>query len=142
MLSFSVMFNVLVSSMSYNFFFFFSLDYNDILIASQSCLYAISSDLFKSSIPSLIPHIKSLVYHLSLENRNVRFLWVPSHVGVAGNNKLLASFSRFYTSFCPLKIPASNLLPIHRETPYAPPSNPNGPLYCPTTLPGINSPCN
>jgi hypothetical protein len=55
-----------------------------------------------------------LVYHLSLENKIVN---CSSHVSITGNERVdHLAFSTKYTiliSFC--KIPASDLLPIHRK---------------------------
>jgi ribonuclease HI len=95
------------------------LEFNNFLIIfdSQSCLLAIASDSFNSSLSPLILIIKSLVYHLSLKNKIVNFFWIPSHLDITGNERVdHLAFSTKYTnhiSFC--KIPASDLLPIHRK---------------------------
>jgi len=99
--------------------FSFTLEYSSFLILSdsQSCLLAISSDPFLSSLSPLVLIIKSLVYRLSLADKTVKFLWIPSHVGIAGNERAdhLAFSTKFLIYSSPFKTPASDFLPIHRK---------------------------
>jgi len=99
--------------------FVFSLENNIILIVtdSQSCLFAISSNPFNSSLSPLVLLIKSLIYCLSLINKTVQFLWVPSHVGILGNERAdhLAFFTKGFSHISLCKIPALDLLPFLRK---------------------------
>ena len=99
--------------------FTFSLEYSSFLILSdsQSCLLAISSDSFLSSLSPLVLIIKSLVYHLSLADKTVKFFWIPSHVGIVGNERAdhLAFSTKYLTNLSPFKTPASDFLPVHRK---------------------------
>jgi ribonuclease HI len=99
--------------------FIFSFEFNNFLIISdsQSCLLAIASESFNSSLSLLIFIIKSLVYHLSLVNKIVNFFWIPSHVGIDGNERRdhLAFSIKYTNHISSCKIPASDFLPIHRQ---------------------------
>ncbi|KAL4156135.1 hypothetical protein QTP88_000170 [Uroleucon formosanum] len=99
--------------------FIFTLDFSSFLILSdsQSCLLAISSDSFLSSLSPLVLIIKSLVYRISLADKTVKFFWIPSHVGIAGNERAdyLAFSTKSLIYFSPYKTPASDLLPFHRK---------------------------
>jgi len=87
---------------------------NNILLISdsQSCLLALSYDLFNSFLSPLVPIIKSLVYRLNTENKVVQFLWVPSYVDDAVNKgaDYLAFSTKHYIHRSPFKTPASNRL--------------------------------
>ncbi|KAL4103296.1 hypothetical protein QTP88_018673 [Uroleucon formosanum] len=99
--------------------FIFTLDFSSFLILSdsQSCLLAISSDSFLSSLSPLVLIIKSLIYRISLADKTVKFFWIPSHVGIAGNERAdyLAFSTKSLIYFSPYKTPASDLLPFHRK---------------------------
>jgi hypothetical protein len=56
-----------------------------IISNSQACLFALFSNSFKPSLSPLIIIIKYLIFRHSLNETFVNFLWVPSHVGFAGN---------------------------------------------------------
>lgn len=105
--------------------FILSLDYNEILIASdyQSCLLAISFNLFKSFLFS--SHIPHQIF--CLENKHVPFLWISSHASVTGKRHadLLTFFPDSIHIFLFLKF---QLLIFSSFTAnyYASSDNPNG----------------
>ena len=60
---------------------------NNYLIASDSmsCLQALNSNPFNSHLSPLILRIKSLIFTLNQLNYTIHFLWIPSHIGILGN---------------------------------------------------------
>ena len=60
---------------------------NKFLIASDSmsCLQSLTSNPFNPHISPLVLHIKSILFRLNQLNFCIEFLWVPSHVGIHGN---------------------------------------------------------
>ena len=92
-----------------------SLPSNNFLIVtdSLSCLQALSSNCFKSQTSALIIKIKLLLFTLFESGSEVQFLWVPGHVGIAGN-EYADHLARSTASFrCPAssKIPWSDFNP-------------------------------
>jgi len=77
----------------------------------------LSSNPFNSSLSPLVLLIKSLVFRLFTDNKRVQFLWVPSHVGIAGNERAdtLAFSTKFHILSSPFKVPAFDLLPIQHK---------------------------
>jgi len=60
---------------------------NNYLIASDSmsCLQSLISNPFNSKLSPLVFQIKSYIYILKQSNRQIQFLWIPSHIGIHGN---------------------------------------------------------
>jgi len=60
---------------------------NNYLIASvyMSCLQSLISNPFNSKLSPFIFQIKSFIYTLKQSNHHIQFLWIPSHVGIHGN---------------------------------------------------------
>ncbi|XP_063373833.1 uncharacterized protein LOC134661622 [Cydia amplana] len=62
------------------------LDQNWIIVSdSMSVLKSLSSSKINANINYLIFAIKELWWELSLTDTDVKFVWVPSHIGVLGN---------------------------------------------------------
>jgi len=73
----------------------------------------------KNYISTLILIVQSLILEHSNLNRNIRFLWVPSHVKILGNEMadLLATSTKSYSSSSySLEIPFSDFLSSHRNS--------------------------
>jgi hypothetical protein len=51
----------------------------------MSCLQAIISNPFDSHLSFLVLTIKSIILKLHQDNYTIQFLWVPSHIGMHGN---------------------------------------------------------
>lgn len=56
-----------------------------IISDSQSVLISLTNTSFKYKLNYLIYKIKQLLYELSLNGKNVQFLWLASHQGILGN---------------------------------------------------------
>jgi kelch-like protein 2/3 len=52
---------------------------------SMSCLQALVSNPFNSNISPLVLLIKSCINYLNHSNRCIQLLWIPSHIGILGN---------------------------------------------------------
>jgi ribonuclease HI len=96
-----------------------SLPPNSFLIVtdSQSLLYSIMGNPFKSGSSVFSIFIRSLIADLEAAGHLLKFLWVPSHVGITGNEKAdsLAKVSASSQSRSIHKIPYSDLIPhFHR----------------------------
>ena len=52
---------------------------------SLSCLLALVSNPFNSKLSPLVLRIKSFIYYLNNSHRSIQFLWIPSHIGILGN---------------------------------------------------------
>ncbi|KAL4119211.1 hypothetical protein QTP88_012055 [Uroleucon formosanum] len=85
-----------------------SFSYKKFLIASDSmsCLQSLNSFSLNSHPSPLIIRIKSILFSLGQLDFNIQFLWVPSHVGIRGNeyaDSLAKSSSNFISpSFSPI----------------------------------------
>ncbi|KAL4112254.1 hypothetical protein QTP88_016075 [Uroleucon formosanum] len=96
-----------------------SFSYKKFLIASDSmsCLQSLNSFSLNSHPSPLFIGIKSILFSLSQLDFNIQFLWVPSHVGIRGNeyaDSLAKSSSNFISpSFSP--IPWSDFTPLLRH---------------------------
>ncbi|KAL4099050.1 hypothetical protein QTP88_023545 [Uroleucon formosanum] len=96
-----------------------SFSYKKFLIASDSmsCLQSLNSFSLNSHPSPLIIRIKSILFSLGQLDFNIQFLWVPSHVGIRGNeyaDSLAKSSSNFISpSFSP--IPWSDFTPLLRH---------------------------
>ncbi|KAL4097378.1 hypothetical protein QTP88_022167 [Uroleucon formosanum] len=86
-------------------------------IKLKSCLQSLNSFSLNSHPSPLIIHIKSIPFSLGQLDFNIQFLWVPSHVGIRGNeyaDSLAKSSSNFISpSFSP--IPWSDFTPLLRH---------------------------
>jgi hypothetical protein len=51
----------------------------------MSCLQSLISNPFDSHLFSLVLIIKSIILKLHQVNYTTQFLWVPSHIGIHGN---------------------------------------------------------
>jgi len=60
---------------------------NNYLIASDSmsCLKSLISNPFNSKLSPLVFQIKSSIHILKQSNHHIQFLWIPSHIGIHGN---------------------------------------------------------
>ena len=92
---------------------------NNVLIASDalSCLQSLNSCPFSSHVSPLILRIKSILFNLSQLNFNIQFLWVPSHIGISGNEYAdkLAKLSSNLISPSFSVIPCSDFTPLLRR---------------------------
>jgi len=50
-----------------------------------SCLQALISNPFNSKLSPLVLRIKSFINYLKNSHRSIQFLWIPSHIGILGN---------------------------------------------------------
>ncbi|KAL4143540.1 hypothetical protein QTP88_005859 [Uroleucon formosanum] len=60
---------------------------NNYLIASDSmsCLQSLISNPFNSKLSPIVFQIKSYLYYLNQSNRLIQLIWIPSHIGIYGN---------------------------------------------------------
>ncbi|KAL4142166.1 hypothetical protein QTP88_004679 [Uroleucon formosanum] len=60
---------------------------NNYLIAtdSMSCLQSLISNPFNSKLSPIVFQIKSYLYYLNQSNRLIQIIWIPSHIGIYGN---------------------------------------------------------
>jgi ribonuclease HI len=76
---------------------------NNYFIASDSmsCLITLKSNPFNSHLPPLMLRVKQITLLLHRLNYSFQFLWIPSHIGIYGNeiaNSLIKSTSNL---ICP-----------------------------------------
>ncbi|KAF0765352.1 RNase H domain-containing protein, partial [Aphis craccivora] len=84
---------------------------------SLSCLLALNSNHFNSHLSPLVLRIKQITHTLHLSNYSIKFLWVPSHIGIRGNevaDSLAKSTSKL---ICPslTLLPHTDFIPIIRH---------------------------
>jgi len=89
---------------------------NSYLIASDSmsCLQSLTSNPFNSKLSPLVFQIKLFLYTLKQSNHHIQFLWVPSHIGIHGNEAAdgLAKAAS-YSTLPPLaQLPWSDFSPL------------------------------
>uniref|UniRef100_A0A2H8TL40 RNA-directed DNA polymerase from mobile element jockey n=2 Tax=Melanaphis sacchari TaxID=742174 RepID=A0A2H8TL40_9HEMI len=92
---------------------------NRYLIASDSmsCLQSLTSNPFNSKLSPLVFLIKSYIYTLEQSNHHIQFLWIPSHIGIHGNETAdgLAKAAS-YTILPPLaQLPWTDFSPLLRR---------------------------
>jgi rhodanese-related sulfurtransferase len=87
---------------------------NDFVICSdsQSALQAVQSDDFQN--PFLLAVREKLHYLKHIKNKNVSLLWIPSHVGINGNETVdkLAKMGLERPTRKEIKLPHSDLKPL------------------------------
>jgi ribonuclease HI len=88
-----------------------------IISDSLSCLQSLTSNPFNSHISPLILHIKSILFQLFQKKFTIQFLWVPSHVGIHGNEIADSLAKSSSNLICPSLslIPWTDLVPILRH---------------------------
>jgi len=84
---------------------------------SKSVLDALSSSHTRSCLNYLIPMIRSKIHNLERDGYQINLAWVPSHMGIWGNERadLLAKQAAFHGHKPKFKIPSTDLfLRSHR----------------------------
>jgi len=117
---------------------------NYYLIASDSlsCLIALNSNPFNSHFSPLVLRIKQITHTLYLSNYSIKFLWVPSHIGIRGNEMADSLAKSTFKLICPslTLLPHTDLIIFQL---YATTSNCSGPhsglISQPNSLPNINT---
>ncbi|KAL4149453.1 hypothetical protein QTP88_003403 [Uroleucon formosanum] len=83
----------------------------------MSCLRALVSNPFNSKISPLVFRIKSFINYLNHSNRCIQFLWIPSHIGIHGNEVAdrLAKSTAITILPSPDQLPWTDFTPLLRH---------------------------
>jgi kelch-like protein 2/3 len=92
---------------------------NNYLIASDSmsCLLALKSNPLNSHISPLVLRIKQITFLLHHSNYSIQFLWIPSHIGINGNEIADSLAKSTANLICPslIQIPHTDFIPFIRR---------------------------
>lgn len=92
---------------------------NNYLITTDfmSCLQALKSNPFNYHLYPPILHIKLLICTLKQLSYNINFLWIPSHIGIRGNEVVdnLAKSTSNLISRCFTQLPQSDFTHLLKQ---------------------------